>query len=256
VFIMPDAGTEGFNIERSGIRLTDMILGFAEQELSDTLKAIASEIGIRHISFLPFETDKGVDAGLCTTVSTYSNAWQTRYFAKDYIFIDPVVKHGRTTILPFDWEKVRSVDPAELAFFADAAKHGVGRNGVTIPVQNRRGRHALVSFTNDRPRMEWEQFKRESMTSLKRLSTLIDTAADAASNQASPSVTLSPREEQCLVWAARGKSPQEIAQIMKLASASVKAHLDTARHKLYCMNLRHAIAVAVATGAIPATSLQ
>lgn len=68
-------------------------------------------------------------------------------------------------------------------------------------------------------------------------------------------VTLSRREEQCLIWAARGKTYQEIADILDLSFGSVKSHLDTARHKLHCINLTHAVAVAVATGAIPATSL-
>ena len=67
----------------------------------------------------------------------------------------------------------------------------------------------------------------------------------------------SPRhEEQCLIWAARGKTAEEIADVLNLAFNSVTAHLDTARHKLHCMNLAHAIAVAVATGVIPAEALQ
>jgi DNA-binding CsgD family transcriptional regulator len=37
-----------------------------------------------------------------------------------------------------------------------------------------------------------------------------------------------------------------------LAFGSVKTHLDAARHKLRCMNLTHAAAVAFATGVIPA----
>jgi len=40
----------------------------------------------------------------------------------------------------------------------------------------------------------------------------------------------------------------EIAEILGLAFGSVKTHLDAARHKLHCMNLTHAAAVAFATG--------
>jgi len=39
----------------------------------------------------------------------------------------------------FDWETLASEDPRVLAFFAAAAKYGVGRNGLSIPVRNRRG---------------------------------------------------------------------------------------------------------------------
>jgi DNA-binding CsgD family transcriptional regulator len=36
----------------------------------------------------------------------------------------------------------------------------------------------------------------------------------------------------------------------------VKTYLDTARHKLSCINLTHAVAVAIATGVIPAKVLR
>ena len=68
--------------------------------------------------------------------------------------------------------------------------------------------------------------------------------------------SLSRREEQCLIWAARGKTYHEIAEILELTFGSVKTHLDTARHKLHCLNLTHAAAFAIATGVIPASALQ
>jgi DNA-binding CsgD family transcriptional regulator len=69
-------------------------------------------------------------------------------------------------------------------------------------------------------------------------------------------VHLSNREEQCLLWAARGKTYQEIAAILGLAFGSVKTHLNAARHKLHCMNLPHSAAVAFATGLIPEQALK
>src|SRR5450631_3355176 len=69
-------------------------------------------------------------------------------------------------------------------------------------------------------------------------------------------VKLSRREEQCLIWAARGKTFQEVADVLKISFGSARAHLDTARHKLHCMNLTQAVAVAIATGVIPAKGLK
>jgi DNA-binding CsgD family transcriptional regulator len=93
------------------------------------------------------------------------------------------------------------------------------------------------------------------MAALQRLASLIDSAADAQSKLPLRAVPLSLREEQCLLWAARGKTVEEISDTMNLRFERVRAHLDTARHKLHCMNLSHAIAVAVATRVIPAKSL-
>jgi DNA-binding CsgD family transcriptional regulator len=246
---------EGANIDRSAIRLTDTILCYDEQDLSATLKAIASEIGVRHIAHLRFAPDKRCEASLPTAIATYSKGWQTHYFLRGYEYTDPVVAHGRNALLPFDWETLASDDDV-LAFFADAAKHGVGRNGLSIPVRNRGGIHSLVSFTSDHSKTEWAQFKRKNMVALQKLSFLIDFAANVNSKLPFTSVRLSKREEQCLTWAAKGKTVQEIAAVLDFGSGSVKTYLDTARQKLHCMNLTHAIAVAVATGAIPANVLQ
>ena len=43
--------------------------------------------------------------------------------------------------------------------------------------------------------------------------------------------------------------------ILGLAFSTVKTHLDTARHKLQCINVTQAAAVAFATGVFPAQAL-
>ncbi len=242
---------EGANFDNSAIRLTNLILGFDGEELSETLKTIALEIGIRHIAYLRFAPEKSYDPSSRTTIATYPKEWQTDYFLKGYEHFDPVVAQGRNALLPFDWETLARDDPRVLAFLADAAKHGVGRNGLSIPVRNRRGERPLVSFTSDHSRTEWARYKRTNMPGLQNLSSLIDEAADAHAKLPLPPVMLSRREEECLIWAASGKTAQEIAELMDLGFSLVKAHLDTARHKLHCMNLEHAVAVATATGVIP-----
>ncbi len=246
---------DSVSIGSAAIKLTDKILGYNSDDLADILKAIASEVGLLHIAHLRFGADNS-DANLLTSVVTYPREWQVRYFLKQYLAIDPVIKHGRTALLPFDWDTLAGDDPASLDFFADAERHNVGRNGLSIPVRNRKNAYSLVSFTSDVPRLEWECFKRNNMTFMQHLCALIDSAASTNSKLPPPAVHLSRREEQCLIWAARGKTHQEIAEILGLSPGSVKTHLDTARHKLHCINLTHAVGVAVATGVIPATALR
>jgi LuxR family transcriptional regulator, quorum-sensing system regulator RaiR len=249
-------GMEVTSIGSAALKLTDKILGYNSDELVDILKAVASEIGLSHIAHLRFSSAKSADANLLTAVATYSREWQTRYFLKQYLAIDPVISHGRTAILPFDWETLNSDDQAIQNFFADAIRHDVGRNGLSIPVRNRKNTYSLVSFTSEHSRPEWDSFKRTSMSNLQHLSALIDSAASINSKLPPAPVQLSRREEQCLIWAARGKTYQQIAEISGLSLGSVKTHLDTARHKLHCINLTHAVGVAVASGVIPAAALR
>ncbi len=254
--IAHDNAMESTSSGSAATRLTEKILGDNSDGLPEIMKAIASELGISHISFIRFASNRSWDISVLTSVVTYPKVWQIRYFLKRYGTIDPVIKRGSAAVLPFDWDTLHSDDPATLKFFADAKRHHVGRNGLSIPVRNRKNAHSLVSFTSDVPSQEWETFKKLNMTYLQQLSALIDSAASIESKLPESPVQLSAREEQCLIWAARGKTYQEIGEILGLSLGSVKTHLDVARHKLRCINLTHAAAVAVATGVIPAAALR
>ena len=238
-------------------RLTGKILGCNSDDLVAIISEVALELNLSHIAHLRFTSNKSSDAVLFSAVSTYSREWQRWYFQKQYHCIDPVVKFGGTAILPFDWEELLNRDdPAIVSFFADATRHGVGSNGLSIPVRNQKNTHSLVSFNSDLPGREWELFKERNATYLQQLSALIDSAAGINSKLPSNPVELSRREEECLIWAARGKTYREIADILGLGTCSVRTHLDTARHKLHCINLTHAVGVALATGLIPSTALK
>ena len=45
-------------IESAAIRLTDTILGYNEQDLEETLKAIALDIGVSHVAYMRFAPTK------------------------------------------------------------------------------------------------------------------------------------------------------------------------------------------------------
>jgi DNA-binding CsgD family transcriptional regulator len=172
--------------------------------------------------------------------------------------IDPVLKYGMNTELHyFDWEDVGGGDPAIRDFFSDAARHKVGSNGISILVRNRRSSYAIVSFTNNSTKGEWEILKSRNMHNLYHASALIDSAAMTGSKfRDVPEVSLSLREEQCLIWAARGKTYEEIGEITRLSYYSVRSHLDIARGKLHGTNLTNTVAIAFALGVIPPIALR
>jgi DNA-binding CsgD family transcriptional regulator len=181
-----------------------------------------------------------------------------RYFVKQYFLIDPVLQCASNPLLrQFDWGDLLSENPATKEFFADAVRHKVGSNGISISVRNRKNSHAIVSFTSEMSRSDWEVFKSMSMDKLHHASALIDSAAmTGVKIEDTPDVKLSLREEQCLIWAARGKTYEDIAEITNLSYYSVRSHLDLARHKLHGANLTHAVALALALGVIPPLSLR
>jgi DNA-binding CsgD family transcriptional regulator len=240
----------------SASRLTERILGRNSEELVEILHELAFELDLSHIGIVRFSTNRSWDVSLLTSVVTYSKPWQTRYFFRRYVEIDPVIKAGSVAVLPFDWADLEIEAPDAQRFFADAIRHGIGRRGLSIPVRGRKAAHSLVSYTGDMSQQDWLRFKSSNMQYLQQLSALIDSAANIGSKQPRSDVQLSPREEQCLVWAARGKTHQEIADILGIGSGSVKSHLDSSRHKLHCINVAHAVGVAVASGVIPSEALR
>jgi DNA-binding CsgD family transcriptional regulator len=64
--------------------------------------------------------------------------------------------------------------------------------------------------------------------------------------------SLSSREYEVLMWAARGKTYDDIGSILNLSFGTVKTYLDKARIKLRATNVAHAVALAFATGIISA----
>jgi DNA-binding CsgD family transcriptional regulator len=247
---------QSMTIDSAAIRLTETILGDEGPDLEQTLKAIAANIGLQHIAYAPLCSQKSEDANLLSAICTYSIEWQVRYFKKQYARIDPVLARGREAVLPFDWNELSKDDPAARAFFDDAADHDVGRNGLAIPIRNRKGVRSLVCFTSNHSEASWAAYKSRNIMKLQPMAVLIDSAARINFKLPPDPVELSKREEECLIWAARGKTYHDIARILNLSFASVKTYLDTARHKLSCINLTHAVAVAIATGVIPAKALR
>ena len=255
--ILCDTQSSEISFDTAAALLTNTILGYDNRDLEIILSAIALSIQVSHIAYVRLTPDKSPDANLFSAaVATYSKMWQRRYFEKQYALIDPVISHGKNAVLPFDWQEFARDDPVVLEFFSDARRHGVGSDGLSIPVRNRRGHFSIVSFSSSTSKPSWIEYKKINMVSLRILSVLIDTAASINFNTPLEPVRLSKREEQCLIWTARGKTFQDIAEILGISHSSVKCYLDTARHKLNCANLTHAVAVAVASGLIPSRALR
>lgn len=243
-------------ITNGAILLTEKILGVDDIDVVNTLRQIALSIDLKHIAHLRFVPKKSNNLSLLTSTVTYPMEWQKRYFSKQYILIDPVVSFGLRASMPFDWSEIINDDPQVQEFFMDAARFDIGRNGLSVPIRTREGSVSIISYTCDHTLAEWERFKRESMRELQMISVLVDMAANINQKLRIERTVLSQREEQCLIWAARGKTFEEISDILGISYASVKRYLDTARHKLNCVNLTHTVAVAIASGVIPATSVR
>ena len=71
MFVPSAASSMGAALDRAAARLTDAVLGAVEDDLAETLKAIAAEIGLSNIDYLRLSPDKSADMCLLVAVVTY-----------------------------------------------------------------------------------------------------------------------------------------------------------------------------------------
>ncbi len=64
------------------------------------------------------------------------------------------------------------------------------------------------------------------------------------------STRLSPRERECLLWVARGKTSWEISGILHISEVTVNNMIASARRKLGVASRSQAVARAIALGLI------
>ncbi|NTC19983.1 helix-turn-helix transcriptional regulator [Agrobacterium tumefaciens] len=176
--------------------------------------------------------------------STYSDTWVSRYLLSGYVKVDPVVKQGFLRQMPFDWREVEITSTA-YEFLRDAQNHGVGRNGYSIPIVDKK-RRALLSLNSRKPIDEWsgivDQFRGEWL----ELAVLIHKKAiQEIHGEHDPVPSLSKREKECLHWTALGKTSTDIAKILGLSEHTTQTYLSNVRHKFGGGPITSAVALAI-----------
>ncbi|MEI8144357.1 MAG: LuxR family transcriptional regulator [Alphaproteobacteria bacterium] len=184
---------------------------------------------------------------------TYSEEWVAHYKGQDYVQVDPVFNFGVRSLLPLDWAGLPKRSPRVVQMFAEARDAGVGHQGLTVPVRGpAQGLWALVSFTSGDNDRAWRDRKpelaRDAVLAANYLH--LKVAESFGPNPLADLDAISPREVEALAWAAEGKTTEDIAVLMRVSPETVKAHLDSARHKLGALNRPHAVAKALRSGII------
>ena len=184
--------------------------------------------------------------------NTYSADWALRYETQGYVGIDPIVRRGMTALMPVDWSDFSRLTPQQKTFFGEAAEFKIGNKGLTFPMRGLHGETAVFSITADMSGKDWSHFKRTHMREMRVLGDffhqrIVANIADAMTDE---KPVLTNREAECLKWSAEGKSKQDIADVLNVSVRTVRFFLESARHKLGCLNTTHTVASAMHRGLI------
>lgn len=231
------------------VELTDAAT--SERDLQGIIEKIVELYGLRHVVY------HGSQAGDELTTApillcTYDKNWIDRYFECQYFRIDPVVRFASEHFLPIDWSELPSNTPAVRRFFGEAHEHGVGRNGMTIPVRGPCGERALFSITSDVSNRRWQRDRMRYARELQVFAHCFHNRAVVfhSANHDHSITPLSRREKQCLQRLAQGRAPKQIAADLQISESAVGSYIASARRKLKCMNRNHAISRATRLGLI------
>jgi len=180
--------------------------------------------------------------------------WVSRGLGRDC----PVGHYAARVTEPFLWEW----DPQQTSWFGRKlapeqtcalklyGQHVAG--GVAVPVRRAGGKSGYVSWTTRNAkslRSKHEAtFSSTYLLSHTFIYHLDQLTANAGSAMAEPALTA--RELECLTWAARGKTEDEIGIIIERSHETVHFHLRNAVLKLDARNRAHAIAIACTRGLI------
>lgn len=222
----------------------------------DRLMGVVGDLGYTQVLYayqrMPPRLPDGEWIPLKLNVRNFPRGWESGW--ERFGSFDPYYRACFDGTLPFDWGNVQGRDtlhPIERQAWRYLADFGLGR-GMTIPVHLPGGRFAVVSAIVDRSCADWDGIRertRETMFHLTHLfhKTVHDRGFDAQVAMALP-VRLSPREIECLRWAAGGRTAQDVANILGRSVETVRLHLKNAMNKLGANNRTQAVAKATQLG--------
>lgn len=216
------------------------------------LQAFAEQYGFSSYAFVDAD-HQGMSNPY--VVMTNPPAWDRDYRSEGFLDVDPVVQHAKRSNVPFTWDSVPLPEkkgvrvPKAIKLMNAAQDHGF-TNGIVVPFHyvDHLGRtySSVCTF-----------FWKSKIAELKAIFSLdrhdlhivvlywaqrvVDLMSEEATRSArffnangrlASDITLTDREREVLLWAARGKTTAETATILSISEATATVHTKNAIAKL------------------------
>ncbi|KUM23141.1 transcriptional regulator [Mesorhizobium loti] len=215
-----------------------------EQDFQKAMGCATANLDLATFAYLSLPAHR---SGEPRVISNYPDRWTTHYLHNRYHKLDPVVLRAQCGGHPFRWgSNLRGVEmsSAQRQVFDEAAEFSICC-GLTIPIVDRRGGIAAVTFAADEPNPTFLRVAERYEQALQYMATCfhIYVRRNLSSDRRVDGISLTPREYECLQWAARGKSAWVIGCILGVKQRTVAFHLDNAKKKLGVRTQNQAVAL-------------
>ena len=188
-------------------------------------------------------------------IGSYQDEWRTRYFARGYMSIDPVVNHCVSHLTPYSWEQITSLEREDkiVRDFMGEAREFSLNSGVSFPVHSPQGEFAIFSAASN---LDREQVKAQILEAIPFThmftACLHENVRKIFQQREIPlkEVSLAEQERESLLWVTNGKTTWDTSEILGVSENTVISHLQHTCEKLNVYSPEQAMARAVSLGLI------
>jgi LuxR family transcriptional regulator, activator of conjugal transfer of Ti plasmids len=221
--------------------------GLAASGDAESLRTVLAEAGaaldLSCFAYLSLPSRRGDTPEL---ISNYPFEWTDHYLREHYERVDPVIVEVLTTPEPFEWGQEfpsKRLSKPQLGLLEEAAQFGI-RCGFTVPIHDSHGPIAAVTFAADERRAPFQRCIEQQRRVLQLMAMYFHAHARrrVRPNRIVDGVALSPRELECLEWAAQGKSAWEIGRLLNISRRTAAFHLDNTKTKFGVRTICQAVA--------------
>jgi DNA-binding CsgD family transcriptional regulator len=167
-----------------------------------------------------------------------------------YASFDPFLRAGARAVYPADWSHSPPASRNGRSRFGAAQ---AGGHGLSFPLRGpTEGHWAIFIAISDESHVEWHCRRQELKKELAVVANYVHRRAFELHGSDAPAEfdVITRREIESLEWIAEGRSLEDTAVAMRISATAVRAHLDSARHKLQAVNHAHAVTKAIRRGLI------
>ncbi len=212
-------------------------------DLQNTMAKAGAALDLSCFAYLALPYRRGDEPRL---ISTYPTKWTDHYLRNHYERVDPVIVGSLTISEPFEWGLgigPKPLSKSQNSLLDEAAEFGI-RCGFTVPVHDPRGPVAAITFAADERRPAFQRCIEHNRHVLQLMAMYFHAHARRrlAPDRVVDGVALSPREFECLEWAAQGKSAWEIGRLLNISRRTAAFHLDNAKTKFGVRTICQAVA--------------
>ena len=200
----------------------------SSEALDDASRSISREMGFD--GYYYYNIFRGRIRG---QFETRTKEWLEHYTKSNYLLYDPVPLRMFQSAEPFSWDEAASrnrLTKKQLQIYSEARDHGLAA-GFVVPIHGPGLDFAgLGVYSGDNYR--FRSALKAHRTNLIWFAHGFHSAFQRMNPAEDEQPRLTSRERECLLWAARGKTNDEIGTIMSITENTVKAHISGAARKL------------------------